>query len=263
MLIDFWTYSCINCLRTLPHLKAWYAAYHTKGLVIIGVHTPEFAFEHVTSNVSAAVKRLGITYPVVQDNGYKTWDDYANQYWPAEYLIDRTATSATRTSARASTARPRALIRQLLGDEGREAKPVADTTPTGLLTPETYLGYARLAELRRARPLGTGRVARLPVAGDRCRRTTLAYGGQWRVGAQQIVAGPGARLRLHFHAKNVYIVLGGRGTVKALVDGKPHTHDRTSTRTGSTRSRLAKTRRRDCWSCASRPASRRYSFTFG
>jgi cytochrome c biogenesis protein CcdA/thiol-disulfide isomerase/thioredoxin len=84
VLIDFWTYSCINCLRTLPHLKAWYAAYHDKGLVIIGVHTPEFAFEHETSNVRAAVKRLGIEYPVMQDNRYKTWDNYANQYWPAE-----------------------------------------------------------------------------------------------------------------------------------------------------------------------------------
>ena len=89
VLIDFWTYSCINCLRTLPHLKAWYAAYHKDGLVIIGVHTPEFAFEHVTSNVEAAVKRLGIKYPVVQDNDYKTWDNYANEYWPAEYLIDK------------------------------------------------------------------------------------------------------------------------------------------------------------------------------
>ena len=89
VLVDFWTYSCINCLRTLPHLKAWYAAYHEKGLVIIGVHTPEFAFEHVTSNVQAAVKRLGIPYPVMQDNDYKTWDNYANEYWPAEYLIDK------------------------------------------------------------------------------------------------------------------------------------------------------------------------------
>ncbi len=89
VLVDFWTYSCINCLRTLPHLKAWYAAYHRKGLVIIGVHTPEFAFEHVTSNVQAAVKRLGINYPVVQDNKYRTWDNYSNQYWPAEYLIDK------------------------------------------------------------------------------------------------------------------------------------------------------------------------------
>ena len=94
VLVDFWTYSCINCLRTLPHLKAWYAAYHSKGLDIIGVHTPEFAFEHVASNVSAAVKRLGIHYAVVQDNKYGTWTNYSNQYWPAHYLIDRLSGSA-------------------------------------------------------------------------------------------------------------------------------------------------------------------------
>src|SRR5205814_3184155 len=89
VLVDFWTYSCINCLRTLPHLEAWYATYHRRGLEIVGVHTPEFAFEHVASNVRAAITRLGVRYPVVQDNRYRTWNAYANQYWPAEYLIDR------------------------------------------------------------------------------------------------------------------------------------------------------------------------------
>ena len=89
VLLDFWTYSCINCLRTLPHLKSWYSTYHRDGLVIIGVHSPEFAFEHVTSNVAAAVKRLGIPYPVMQDNNFATWTNYSNQYWPAEYLIDK------------------------------------------------------------------------------------------------------------------------------------------------------------------------------
>ena len=108
MLIDFWTYSCINCLRTLPHLKAWYATYRKQGLVIVGVHTPEFAFEHVSSNVQAAVRRLGITYPVVQDNRFKTWDNYAQPVL-AGRVPDRpdAATCATRTSARASTARRR------------------------------------------------------------------------------------------------------------------------------------------------------------
>src|SRR4051794_21956094 len=89
VLVDFWTYSCINCLRTLPHLRAWYAAYRKDGLVIIGVHSPEFAFEHVASNVSAAIRRLRIDYPVVQDNDFATWKAYGNNYWPAEYLIDR------------------------------------------------------------------------------------------------------------------------------------------------------------------------------
>src|SRR6266511_280312 len=89
VLIDFWTYSCINCLRTLPHVKAWYGTYHRRGLVVVGVHTPEFAFEHVASNVRSAVRRLGVEYPVALDNDYGTWNAWQNQYWPAKYLIDR------------------------------------------------------------------------------------------------------------------------------------------------------------------------------
>src|SRR6266498_3699330 len=89
VLVDFWTYSCINCLRTLPHLKAWDAAYRKAGLVIVGVHTPEFAFEHVVSNVRRATRDLGVRYPVAIDNDYRTWDAYQNGGWPTEYLIDR------------------------------------------------------------------------------------------------------------------------------------------------------------------------------
>ena len=138
VLIDFWTYSCINCLRTLPHLKAWYATYHKQGLVIIGVHTPEFAFEHVASNVRAAVKRLGITYPVVQDNRFKTWDNYANQYWPAEYLIDKTGPRAPHALRRGRVRRDRAADPAA----ARRATGAKRTTgrrrdADGLLTPET------------------------------------------------------------------------------------------------------------------------------
>jgi len=89
VLVDFWTYSCINCLRTLPYLKSWDARYRSKGLVILGVHSPEFGFEHSLGNVRAAVKRLGIRYPVALDNDFGTWNAYQNQYWPADYLIDR------------------------------------------------------------------------------------------------------------------------------------------------------------------------------
>ena len=89
VLVDFWTYSCINCLRTLPHVTRWYDQYKDKGLVVIGVHTPEFAFERQTANVQTAMKRFGIRYPVAQDNGYDTWHAWDNQYWPASYLVDR------------------------------------------------------------------------------------------------------------------------------------------------------------------------------
>jgi cytochrome c biogenesis protein CcdA/thiol-disulfide isomerase/thioredoxin len=219
VLIDFWTYSCINCLRTLPHLKAWYAAYHSRGLVIIGVHTPEFAFEHVTSNVQAAVKRLGITYPVMQDNDYKTWDNYANQYWPAEYLIDRSGHVRHTHFGEGEYGQTEQLIRQLLGDRGATARQLPDLTPTDLATPETYLGTARIENYvgSKIRP---GRMAAYQPS-TTLPQNELTYGGSWKIGSQQIVAGPGAFLRLHFHAEDVYVVLGGRGTVQALVNGKP------------------------------------------
>jgi cytochrome c biogenesis protein CcdA/thiol-disulfide isomerase/thioredoxin len=219
VLIDFWTYSCINCLRTLPHLKAWYAAYHSKGLVIIGVHTPEFAFEHVTSNVRAAVQRLGITYPVVQDNDYKTWDNYANQYWPAEYLIDRTGHVRHTHFGEGEYNVTEQLIRKLLDDRGATAHQVPDLTPTELVTPETYLGSERIQNYIGSTLRPGRRAIYLPAA--TLPQDDLTYGGTWTIGPQEVVAGPGALLRLHFHANNVYVVLGGRGTVRALVDGKP------------------------------------------
>jgi cytochrome c biogenesis protein CcdA/thiol-disulfide isomerase/thioredoxin len=219
VLVDFWTYSCINCLRTLPHLKAWYAAYHSNGLEIIGVHTPEFAFEHVTSNVRAAVKRLGIPYPVVQDNRYKTWDLYANQYWPAEYLIDRNGHVRHTHFGESEYGQTEQLIRRLLRDNGPKARAVADATPNELLTPETYLGSARIANYTGSQIVPGRLVTYLPTLS--LQQDALTYGGAWRVEPEQIVAGRGAFLRLHFHAKNVYVVLGGRGTVRASIDGRP------------------------------------------
>jgi thiol-disulfide isomerase/thioredoxin len=219
VLVDFWTYSCINCLRTLPHLKAWYAAYHKKGLVIVGVHTPEFAFEHVTSNVRAAVKRLGVTWPVMQDNRYKTWDDYANQYWPAEYLIDKQGRIRHTHFGEGEYGQTEQLIRSLLGDRGATAHRVADTTPSGLMTPESYLGYARLTNYVGTRPV-PDEVANYTFPSE-IPANTLSYDGQWRVGSEAITSHGNSRLRLHFEASHVYIVMGGRGTVRALVDGKP------------------------------------------
>jgi cytochrome c biogenesis protein CcdA/thiol-disulfide isomerase/thioredoxin len=219
VLIDFWTYSCINCLRTLPHLKAWDAAYRSKGLVIVGVHTPEFAFEHVTSNVRGAVKRLGIHYAVMQDNRYRTWDDYANQYWPAEYLVDRQGRIRYTDVGEGHYDKTEAAIRQLLDDNGAHARTVADATPTGLLTPESYLGYARLQNYVGRNPV-PNRFADYTFPAS-VPQNTLAYDGRWRVRAEAVTAGSGAKLRLRFQASNVYIVMGGHGTVQALIDGKP------------------------------------------
>ncbi len=219
VLVDFWTYSCINCLRTLPHIKAWDRAYRKDGLVIVGVHTPEFSFEHVPSNVRAAVKKLGVRYPVALDNGYKTWNAYQNQYWPADYLIDRTGRVRHSHFGEGDYEGTESLIRRYLG-QGAHAPTtqVADVTPTDITTPESYLGYVRLERFAGGR-----------VAPDRDKayhfpsglaQNDLAYSGHWRVQSQRALAGRAARLRLHFHARHVYLVLGGRGSVQVLVDGR-------------------------------------------
>jgi thiol-disulfide isomerase/thioredoxin len=218
VLVDFWTYSCINCLRTLPHLKAWDATYRRQGLVILGVHTPEFAFEHVSSNVRSAIRRLGVRYPVMQDNRYKTWDNYANQYWPAEYLIDRTGRVRHTHFGEGEYPQTEALIRRLLAAKGKHARQLPDATPTEALTPETYLGYARIANYT-GTPIVPDKVAHYRFA-NKLFANAFSYGGTWRVGAEKITAGRGARLRLEFQAKNVYLVLGGRGGVQVLIDGK-------------------------------------------
>ena len=219
VLVDFWTYSCINCLRTLPHLKAWYAAYHKDGFQIVGVHTPEFAFEHVASNVRAAIKRLGVDYPVVQDNKYQTWIAYGNQYWPAEYLIDRSGEVRHIQFGEGDYDQTEGAIRSLLGVANGRMTRVADTTPRDLTTPESYLGYRRLE-----RYAGSP-IVRDHSAGYRLPKTlpqnALAYGGRWNVGAERIVAGRGATLRLHFHADKIYLVLGGRGRVDVAIGGEP------------------------------------------
>ena len=222
VLIDFWTYSCINCLRTLPHLEAWDRAYRKDGLVIVGVHTPEFAFEHSLSNVRSATRRLGVRYPVALDNDYGTWDAYSNQYWPAEYLLDRRGHVRHVHFGEGEYDRTEQLIRQLLAPDRTHlptATAIADRTPMAVTTPESYLGYDRLD-----RYAGSG-IARDRFATYRFPASLpldhLAYGGSWLVRGEGILAGRAARLRLRFHAHDVYLVLGGTGTVRVLVDGRP------------------------------------------
>ncbi len=219
VLIDFWTYSCINCLRTLPHLEAWDDAYRSQGLVIVGVHTPEFAFEKETSNVAAAVKRLGVGYPVMQDNDYATWESYGNQYWPAEYLVDRQGHVRHTHFGEGRYGETEALIRKLLATRGAPARAVADTTPKRLQTPETYLGYLR-AQAYQGSPVARDRLRRYAFPAS-LEQNGIAYSGTWRIAGERAVAGADARLRLHFVARNVYLVLGGRGTVEVLENGRP------------------------------------------
>jgi thiol-disulfide isomerase/thioredoxin len=224
VLVDFWTYSCINCLRTLPHLRAWYAAYHKNGLEIVGVHTPEFAFEHVLGNVRQATRDLHVTWPVALDNGYRTWTAYSNLYWPAEYLLDKAGRVRRYHFGEGEYGATEQAIRSLLAEAGASSLPahptgLADTTPTELVTPESYLGATRLA-----RYVGSKidpNVPALYTFAKTLPQNDLSYAGTWRVGDERIVAVENARLRLNYHARFVYIVLGGHGTVRALVGGKP------------------------------------------
>ncbi len=221
VLVDFWTYSCINCLRTLPHLKAWNDAYRKDGLVIVGVHTPEFAFEHEVSNVRSATRKLGIRYPVAVDDAAATWGAYQNSYWPAEYLIDRHGDIREIKEGEGDYDATESKIRELLGQPATTRfAPVADTTPDHLtMTPESYLGWQRLDRYSGSQ-IVPGRMA-LYRFGGAVPPDSLAYSGLWRVEGQRIVAGPGARLRLNFDAQNVFLVLGGHGQIQVRVNGKP------------------------------------------
>ena len=151
VLVDFWTYSCINCVRTLPHLTAWYERYKNDGLVIVGVHTPEFAFERETQNVENAIKQFGITYPVAQDNDYETWKNYQNHYWPAEYLIDAQGHIRRAHFGEGGYDHMEEAIRALLKENGHtiegDLSAVKDQTPRYDRTPETYLGTHRWSVL--------------------------------------------------------------------------------------------------------------------
>jgi thiol-disulfide isomerase/thioredoxin len=115
VLVDFWTFDCINCAHTIPYVKDWYARYHDKGLVVVGVHTPEYAFEHKTENLQNAVKRFGIEYPIAQDNQYATWNAYGNQYWPAVYLFDQQGRMVYSHFGEGNYAETEKTIRGLLG----------------------------------------------------------------------------------------------------------------------------------------------------
>ncbi|MGZ8691531.1 MAG: cytochrome c biogenesis protein DipZ [Gaiellaceae bacterium] len=223
VLVDFWTYSCINCLRTLPYLKAWDARYRSKGLVILGVHTPEFAFERDLGNVRAAVKRLGVGYPVALDNKYGTWKAYSNNYWPADYLVDQAGRVRDVHFGEGDYAKTERNIRLLLeaGNAGQlpQTGRDADRTPRELRTPESYLGYLRIGNYMGS-PLRTDRPAayRFPPS---LTQDSFAYAGMWKVEGERIVAGDKARLRLHFEARTVHLVLTGRGFIAVKLNGKP------------------------------------------
>ncbi|OBA81744.1 thiol:disulfide interchange protein [Mycobacterium sp. 1164966.3] len=224
VLIDFWAYSCINCQRAIPHIVGWYQAYKAAGFEVIGVHTPEYAFEKVTGNVAAGTADLGIKYPVALDNNYSTWTNYRNRYWPAEYLIDANGTVRHIKFGEGDYDGAERLIRQLLLDANPAAKlppPVGapDNTPTRGLTPETYLGVGKAINFAGGGVYDSGSAMfsyppTQPI-------DSFALSGPWKLDYQGATAdGDGSGIRLDYRAKNVYIVVGGTGTVTVTRDGK-------------------------------------------
>ncbi|HEX3041166.1 MAG TPA: cytochrome c biogenesis protein DipZ [Solirubrobacterales bacterium] len=226
VLIDFWTYTCINCIRTLPYVTAWDRRYRDKGLTVIGVHTPEFPFEREAGNVADAIDQNGIEYPVVQDNEYGTWEAWGNQYWPAKYLIDTKGRVRFAHFGEGEYGKTEAAIRELLAEAGHKpgarAEAHAETPSAGVTTPESYLGSGRA--LRFVNGSIAAGTQNFTASADEVPDDGLAYEGRWRIGFDDATALAGARLDLDFGARRVFLVLGSQGgrprPLRVLLDGK-------------------------------------------
>ena len=226
VLVDFWTYTCINCIRTLPFITSWYDKYKDKGFVVIGVHTPEFEFEHNTSNVENAIKMYNIHYPVVQDNNYSIWNNFNNQYWPAEYLIDANGNVRRTHFGEGEYDQTEKAIQALLKEAGQNVSSnltnMPDQTPQVQLSPETYLGSSRMQYYY---PDGnTGVVSKTFALSENLAQNSFSLGGQWSITSEDAVSGINARLNYNFFANKVFLVLNpGTNTnakVKVYLDGK-------------------------------------------
>jgi cytochrome c biogenesis protein CcdA/thiol-disulfide isomerase/thioredoxin len=228
VLVDFWAYSCINCQRAIPHVNAWSQAYAADGLEVIGVHTPEYAFEHVPANVAAGARRLGITYPVALDNDYKTWDEFHNESWPADYLIDATGEVRYVGLGEGDYPATEGLIRQLLtaakpGVALPKATDVPDLTPTSpFQTPETYLGAARANSFAGKPALKPG-TATYTTPKD-VPEDAFSLAGTWAVTDESVTAKKDAVITLNYTADDIYLDVGGTGTITATVQGTTKTY---------------------------------------
>jgi cytochrome c biogenesis protein CcdA/thiol-disulfide isomerase/thioredoxin len=227
VLVDFWTYTCINCIRTLPYVEGLYRHYHPYGLEVVGVETPEFTFEQEASNVRQAIGSDGITYPVVQDNRYGTWDAYGNQYWPAEYYIDASGEVRHYEFGEGGYAHDEQVVRELLRAAGAQHLPPlmsasAQTASKHIGTGETYLNSQRQAGFEQ--PLESG-VHRYTASTDLA-LDEWALNGTWSVNAQSITPGANsATVSGDVQARDVYLVMTSTGNRprrgRVLIDGKP------------------------------------------
>ncbi len=229
VLFDFWEYTCVNCVRTFPFLKKMYRQYASRGLVIIGIHTPEFTFGRIRSNVESAVHKFGLVYPVVMDNRMILWDRFHNHYWPAEFLYDRSGSLQYHTIGEGDYAGMEAQIRSALGLPSRkESSEEGDILFPEGMTPELYAGASR-GETGDGVPLdSSGRKVKFPRSAMRTDRLNLS--GDWVVHEEYVrpsmsdVENP-PEIRLPYHAAGVHIVLrprpGSSGKVLVFLDGKP------------------------------------------
>jgi thiol-disulfide isomerase/thioredoxin len=234
VLIDFWTYSCINCQRTFPYLRAWYAKYKDDGLVIVGIHTPEFAFERELSNVKSASAKFGLEYPIVLDNDYSTWGAYKNQYWPREYLIDADGFIVHDHIGEGGYAETEKAIVAALNERKRLRKekelayvptaPVDAIAPSNGVSPETYFGFGRRDDTQIANkgaPTCDGSTCDF-VAKDSLEKNQYALGGSWQTDQDSIESKSASTITFKAHTKMMYLVAQAKsGTlpVRVYVDG--------------------------------------------
>ncbi len=242
VLLDFWTYSCINCQRTLPYLEAWYAKYKDVGLEIIGVQSPEFNFEKNVDNVQAAVTKFGIQYPVVLDNEMATWNAYGNEYWPEDYLIDINGLVVDRNIGEGNYAAVEQEIQKLLLERAQVLGLSASTVPTGIVnvtgvtisanSPETYFGAARNEYLANGVQSQQGIQTFSDPATSSIETSQLYLGGIWNFADQYATnQSADAHIFYTYDAQHVYFVASGTQTgqsvsITVLRDGKPLTTDR-------------------------------------
>jgi cytochrome c biogenesis protein CcdA/thiol-disulfide isomerase/thioredoxin len=205
VLVDFWTYSCINCIRSLPYVEKWYQTYHANGLVVLGINTPEFAFEHNPNNVAAAVKRDGITYPVALDNDYATWNAFNNNSWPADYLIDKAGNIRYVSLGEGDYDKTERAIQTLLGINKPLQTPASNVPITQSQTPETYFGTNRAQNFVGNPALASGTNTFHPASSLAQNNWTL--GGSWQISPEYITSNDSrATLAFHVSAKDVYVV---------------------------------------------------------
>ena len=227
VLVDFWTYSCINCIRTLPYLKDWDQKYSGKGLVIIGVHTPEFEFEKDAKNVKAAVERYGLKYAVAQDNNKETWKSYKNRYWPMKYIIDAEGNIRYDHIGEGGYEETETVIQDLLKEANQNVtegmtKLASDLDTTQLGSPEIYLGY-KFARNPLGNPEGfssDGVVDYKQINLSGIKLGNVVYlSGEWEDREDRIIAVKDSKLFLAYKAKKVNIVAGGKSKISVLLDG--------------------------------------------